>query len=99
MNKYVFLFPSMPMSGPPSPEVHAAWGAWFGSIGEQLVDGGNPFGGGVRVTSEGTEQLTPEMHPAGGYTIVNAADLEGAIALLDGCPIPSGVRIHEALPM
>ena len=30
-----------------------AWGAWFGSLGDKVVDGGNPFGPQAKNVSEG----------------------------------------------
>ena len=100
MNKYVFLFPSMPMSGPPSPEVHAAWGAWFGSIGEQLVDGGNPFGASTAIAADGS--TTTAAAGLGGYSIVTAGDLTAAAELAKGCPVLAAggtVEVYEALAM
>lgn len=99
MNKYVFLYPPMQIDGPPTPEQMKAWEKWFDSISANVVDGGNPFGGGVEVTADGVTPLTADMSPVSGYTIVNAENMDAAVALLAGCPIPGGIRVHEALPM
>jgi len=40
-----------------------AWGDWFASLGEQLVDGGNPFGAGRAVTADGVTDLSNDAAP------------------------------------
>jgi hypothetical protein len=80
----------------------AAWNKWFGSLGEKLVDGGNPFGpNGMSVEKSGVSKI--EKWPSTGYSIVNAADMDEATELAKGCPVLDGkgglVRVYEALPM
>lgn len=65
-----------------TPETFAAWEAWFEKLGDAVVDLGNPVLGDRSVVGEGAPGL-----PLGGYTIVNAADLEEATRLASGCPI------------
>ena len=56
-----------------SREAAAVWEAWFGKLGDALVDKGNAVLGGRSVTGEaGTSSRR------GGYAIVGAADLEEA---------------------
>ncbi len=81
----------------------AAWGQWFGSLGEALVDGGNPFGVPQSVTSEGVKDGA-EGQPASGYSIVNATDQTSAAELAKGCPMLADspgavVEVYEAFPM
>ena len=78
------------------------WGAWFGSLGENIVDAGNPFAAdGKAVEKSGV--TTIENWPATGYTILKANSLDDAVELVKGCPVlnePDGaVRVYEALPM
>jgi hypothetical protein len=82
-----------------TPEGMAAWRAWFASIGDRIVDSGNPLAGGLEVTRGGSRPLSSDDHPATGYWIVSAESLEDAGRLLDGCPIVESVRVYEALPM
>lgn len=98
MKKFVFLYQGQ---GPtePTAEGMKAWGDWFASLGEHLVDGGNPFGAGREVTTSGATDLSHAATPITGYTIVNAADLDEAQQLLAGCPMSTAVRVYEALPM
>ncbi len=65
-----------------SPEAAATWEAWFGKLGDALADKGNAVLSDRSVAGEAGTSL-----PLGGYTIVNAADLEEATRLADGCPI------------
>jgi hypothetical protein len=95
MKKFVFLYQGW---GEPSPDIMAAWGAWFERVGEHVVDSGNPFGTGREVTPGGARELTDEALPTTGYSILSAADLDAAEKLLDGCPSTS-VRIYESMPM
>ena len=65
-----------------SPENAAAWEAWFEKLGDALVDKGNAVLGDLTVAGQAGTVL-----PLGGYTIVNAANLDQAAQLADGCPI------------
>lgn len=59
------------------------WGAWMGKLGPALLDGGAPFAGGTSVVDDGT---TAPTAPLTGYTIVEADDLDAAVAFTDGHP-------------
>ena len=105
MKKFVFVY----YGGKKKEEVDQAvmekWQAWFGGMGEQLVDGGNPFNDGAQsVTADGAEAIPAEMWPAKGYSIINAADMAAAVEAAKGCPLleegnDGSVRVYEALPM
>jgi hypothetical protein len=98
MAKYVFIYKggSMPQSEEEKQSVMAAWGTWFGALGEAIVDPGNPFGASSSVGNGGTSGL-------GGYSIVSAASLDDAVGKAGGCPILAGadgsVEVYEALDM
>jgi len=79
-----------------------AWTAWFGKLGNKLVDGGNPFAeGGKAVTKDGV--MPVRDMPVTGYSIVEAKSMEEATELAQGCPLmgsdKAAVCIYEALPM
>jgi hypothetical protein len=95
MSKFVFLFYGQ---SEPTADVSAAWHAWFTSIGDKIIDSGNPFGPGREVSTDGSTDLTADMHPATGYSIVSADSLDEAEKLLVGCPAASA-RVFEAMPM
>lgn len=75
-----------------------AWGAWFGALGEAIVDPGNPFAGSTSVDASGNggspaSQLT-------GYSVIKAESLAAASELAGGCPILSAggsVDVYETL--
>ena len=73
------------------------WGKWFGSLGDRVVDGGNPFGQSAAVSSSGsvsnggTSGLT-------GYSIIKGDSLQQAAEAAKGCPvIASGgsIEVYE----
>ena len=83
----------------PTPEIMAAWMAWFEKVGDRIVDSGNPLGNCVEVTKSGSRELSPVMGAATGYSILSAESREEAEKLLEGCPIIDSVRLYEAMPM
>ena len=83
----------------PTPEIMAAWMAWFAKVGDQMVDSGNPLSNCLEVTTTGTREVSPDMGAATGYSIISAESREDAERLLEGCPIISSVRLYEAMPM
>jgi YCII-related domain len=76
------------------------WTSWFGSLGDSVVDMGNPFAASSTVATSGTSDgATSEL---GGYSIINAESLAEAARKADGCPVlQSGgsVEVYEAVPM
>ncbi|HEY5223512.1 MAG TPA: hypothetical protein VIJ18_10770 [Microbacteriaceae bacterium] len=91
MSKYIFIYngPATPMdqfTEEESAAQMAAWGAWMGSVGTALIDGGAPFGERASVGDDGSVRTPTELQ---GYSIVEAADLDGAKALSAGLPFLS----------
>ena len=83
----------------PTPEIGAAWQAWFSEIEDNIVDSGNPFGPGREVTGTDATTLAFDGETIAGYTIVNAEDMEQAEKLLTNCPMITSVLIYEAINM
>lgn len=105
MGKFVFIYHGGKSGETPQEQndIMEAWGKWFGSLGEALVDGGNPFGAPKAVTASNVTDDT-EGTPATGYSIVNAESHDAAVALAKGCPMladspDSVVEVYEAFPM
>lgn len=74
----------------------AAWMAWFGELGSAVVDPGS------RVGATGTLGDAESASAVTGYTIIQADDLETAVALANGCPGLSqggGVEVGELIAM
>jgi hypothetical protein len=65
----------------------AAWGAWFGSMGKALVNGGNPVGKSWTVKGNGVVAKDGGANPVSGYSLVEAKDYDGAVVLAKGCPV------------
>ncbi len=97
MAKFVYIYTGGGMSATPEEQeaAMAAWGAWFGTLGAAVVDGGAPFGA-SRVVGGGAAT------GATGYSIVEASSLDDAVAKVGDCPIfASGgsVEVHETIEM
>jgi hypothetical protein len=76
-------------AGAPSPEqareAMAAFMAWASSAGEALTDPGAPLGPAKTVTAESVSD-GPADGPPNGYSILQTADLDSAVALVKGHP-------------
>jgi hypothetical protein len=72
----------------------AEWGAWFGSLGTSLVDGGSPFMGAKSISTDGHAHDGPVGSMASGYSVIKADTLEAAVAVAQRCPVlKSGAQI------
>ena len=102
MAKFLYLYSAGQMADTPEAqeEQTQAWTAWLGSLGDSVVDMGNPFGAGTTVANSGSKDgATSKL---GGYSIINAESLDEAATNAKGCPVlQSGgsVEVYEALPM
>jgi hypothetical protein len=77
----------------------AAWGAWFGGLGDAVVDAGNPFGASTSVAS-GQGSNGAAASALSGYSVLSADSLAAAAALAEGCPVfASGgsVDVYETI--
>lgn len=102
MKNYVYLYYNTGHSDDDMEKVMQAWRRWFGSLGDKLVDAGNPFNEGAKaVSNDGVMDVTSS--PATGYSIVKAETMEEATRLTANCPVlqaPGGaVCVYETLPM
>ena len=88
MAKYLFVYHggSHPETDEEVAAVMDAWGAWMGSLGEALVDGGAPTVALNTVSSDGVTD-GGGANPVTGYSFYEADDLEAAIKAAQGCPI------------
>jgi len=75
----------------------AAWGAWFGGLGEAIVDPGNPFGPSTSVGGDGVAASA-----LNGYSVIKADSIDAAAGLVDGCPVLAqggSVDVYETIPV
>ena len=64
-----------------------AWTGWYGKLGLAVVDGGNPVGMSKTVLPGGAVENNGGSNPTAGYTIVEAKDIDDAVAKARDCPI------------
>jgi hypothetical protein len=103
MKNYVYIYFNNGIREDVSPEdFKAEWGAWFGSLGGNLVDAGNPFAGGAQAVSKAGVMDVDKM-PSTGYSIVKANSKDEAVEWAKNCPVlnePDGaVCVYETMPM
>lgn len=105
MTKYLLTFHSdgfadMPDDPAVIEELMGAWGAWYGSMGDALVDGGAPISGNSAIGADGN--TTASVATLSGYTIVETADEAAAIKIAQGCPVladGASVQINTLIEM
>ena len=77
------------------------WMKWFQAAGSSIVDGGSPLGSSAHVTKTGTQAHSGDY--IGGYSIVQAEDMEAAKSIIANHPhfMEEGntIEILEVLPM
>lgn len=102
MTNFVFVYSGggMPETEEEQAAVMAAWGAWYGGMGEAVVDGGNPFlPNGKSIASDGS---VSDGGSASGYTVVSADSIDAAVAMAQGCPILNSggsINVYETFQM
>lgn len=104
MAKYLFVYHGgeSPASDEELKEQIDAWGAWFGTLGTAVIDGGNPVGPSVTVRPDGTVSDNGGANPASGYSLIEATDADDAVAKAKGCPIlqtGGSIEVAEAFDM
>ena len=107
MAKYMLIYKGEATDMSDLPEeavaaVFAKWATWMEKVGPAMSDIGTPFGPATSVVDDGSrgdnEALT-------GYSIIEAADMDEAVALTDGHPYLSegkgdfAIQIHELMPV
>jgi hypothetical protein len=102
MGKYLYAYKGGGMAATEEEQAKsmAEWQAWFGQLGDAVVEIGNPFAGSTEVTGSGTNGAA-ESHLT-GYSIVSASSLDDAASKARGCPIFSSggtVEVYEAIAM
>jgi hypothetical protein len=89
----------MPESQEEQARVMEAWNTWFTSLGDAVVDAGNPTAASRAISPDGSV-MDPASAPT-GYTILSAADLDTAVDVAKGCPVLAGgasIVVSEILP-
>ena len=103
MGKYVLVYKGGGMGETEAEQQEAMtqWMNWFGSLGDSVVDGGNPFGPSSSISSDGAVSDAGASSLT-GYSIVSAGSLSEACDKAKGCPVLSGggsIEVYEAMPI
>ena len=103
MSKFIFTYTggTAPQSPAEGDAVMAAWMAWFGELGSSVIDGGNPFADARTVAADGSVS-DGGSSSLGGYSIIEATDLDDAVNKAKGCPVLSAggaVDVYTAMDM
>ncbi|MBA3877012.1 MAG: hypothetical protein C0498_08760 [Anaerolinea sp.] len=90
MANYVLVYHggSMPETQEEGAKVMQAWTDWFGSLGDAVVDGGNPASRTKRIAPNGS--VSDDPSGPSGYSIIKAGSLDEAVDLAKGCPVLQG---------
>jgi hypothetical protein len=96
MSTFLFLYKGYVT---PTAEIGHAWMEWFETVGDQMVDSGNPLSHGAEVTAQDTTDLELGPHSLTGYSIVEAADRDAALARARTNPMITSVVVHELAKM
>src|SRR5215831_3464377 len=93
----------MPESPAEQEAVMQAWNAWFGKLGSNLVDAGNPFTPQAKsISSNGAVSDGPVGELASGYSVIKADSLDAAVAIARECPVTLGgakITVYETFPV
>ncbi len=104
MSRFMFVYhggkrPETPEEGE---KVMADWDAWYGAMGDAVVDGGGPAGL-SRTVSAGGVADDGGANPVAGLSIIEAADQDAAVEMAKGCPMvkdgSGSVEVCEILQM
>ncbi len=97
MATYVLLFSGggMPDDEAQQKAVMQEWMSWFGMLGSNLVDQGNPFNPmAMSISSDGKVSNGSVGGMASGYSIIKANSMDEAVSRAKTCPVlKSGARI------
>ncbi len=104
MAKFLFVYHGggVPKTDAEKAKTMDAWGKWMGGMGSALVDGGHPVGKSSTVNADGSVADHGGANPTSGYSLVEAANLEAALAHAKGCPIRAmggSIEVAEAMDM
>lgn len=93
MKKFVFLTYGFEK---PTPEIMRAWGRWFASIKENIVD---QYGlaNGREISRDGEKALPLDREAITGIMVVSAENREDAERMARSNPFITSIRIYEMM--
>lgn len=91
LKKFVFLTYGFER---PTADIKEAWGKWFNSIKENVIEMGH-FPRGRAFSKEGVTDLPLGRDSITGFLIVNAVSFEEAEKMVQRHPYVSSIRLYE----
>jgi len=91
MNKYLILHYGFER---PTPEQMSEWNKWFESISDRQLDRGH-FPSGHEFSADGSKAIPFGRDSITGFTMIEAANMEEAVALAADCPFVDCTRVYE----
>ncbi len=87
MPRFLFVYHGgkMPDTPEEGQKVMAAWKSWLEGLGTSCLDPGAPVGMSKTVFADKVED-NGGANPTSGYSIIEAKDMEDALAKSKGCP-------------
>ena len=73
------------------------WQAWFGMMGERIVEQGGLWGPAREFTNDGVTELSMGPDSTTGYMIFTAEDIGEAESLVQKCPVVAANRVYEIM--
>jgi hypothetical protein len=96
MKKFMFLYKGYVT---PTHEIGRAWMDWFATVGDRMIDSGNPMSHGAEVTPDAVTPIEAGLDSLNGYSIVNADSLDDAVELAKTNPMIRSVIVYELAQM
>jgi len=93
LKKFVFLTYGFEK---PTPEIMAAWGAWFESIKDNIIDMGH-LSGGREISKAETKDLPLGLESITGFMVMRADSLDEAEKMAQSNPYISSIRVYELM--
>jgi hypothetical protein len=93
VKKFVFLTYGFEK---PTPEIMAAWGKWFESIKDNIIDKAH-LSGGREISKAGTKELPLGLESITGFMIMSAESLDDAMKMAQSNPYISSIRVYEMM--
>lgn len=81
----------------PTPEIMTAWGKWFESLKDNILDMGGHFSGGREISKAGIRDLPLGQESITGFTVVSADSLDDAERMARSNPYISSIRVYEMM--
>ncbi|MEM8984196.1 MAG: hypothetical protein AAGC71_14280 [Pseudomonadota bacterium] len=77
----------------PTPEMMAAWQAWFAETADVTVENAG-FSGGCEISAAGTTELAWDATCLSGYSVIDVPDRATAEAIAARNPFVSAIRVY-----